>query len=127
MMQSPKILFRKLCYVFNRGFVEVRELVRSGKDDQAHDLADAFEVMPGYLPNWDEESLALIRSHSETYQNNTAQTHSITWRGWTWPTKSSWRRWRVTNSTAPPSTNFSTASARAGSKICLMRRRQQRL
>ena len=68
MPSVPEPLFRKLCFIFHRGFVESRKLARIGSDEQAHDLADAFEVMPGYLPDWDDESLGLIRSHLETYQ-----------------------------------------------------------
>jgi hypothetical protein len=69
-MQSiPEALFRKLCYILHRGFVESRELARMKNDEQAHDLADTFEVMPGYLADWNDESLALIRSHLESYQS----------------------------------------------------------
>ena len=49
--------------------MESRKLARLKHDVQAHDLADTFEVMPGYLPDWDEERLDLIRSHLESYQN----------------------------------------------------------
>jgi hypothetical protein len=69
MKSIPEPLFRKLCYILHRGFVEMRELARVGNHEQAHDLADAFEVIPGYLPDWNDESLELIRSHLEAYQN----------------------------------------------------------
>ena len=68
MRPIPEPLFRKLCFIFHRGFMESRTLARLKNDEQALDLADAFEVMPGYLPDWNEESLGLIRSHLETYQ-----------------------------------------------------------
>ncbi len=69
MQRIPDPLFRKLCFIFHRGFMESRNLARLKNDEQALDLADAFEVMPGYLPDWNGESLALIRSHLECYQN----------------------------------------------------------
>lgn len=68
-MQSiPEPLFRKLCFIFHRGFVESRKLARLKNYGQALDLADTFEVMPGYLPDWRDESLDLIRSCLGTYQ-----------------------------------------------------------
>ena len=69
MQPIPEILFRKICYIFHRGFVESRQLANARRDEQAHDLADAFEPMPGFLPEWSDENLALIRSHLESYQN----------------------------------------------------------
>jgi hypothetical protein len=69
MQRIPEPLFRKLCFIFHRGFMESRKLARLQNDEQALDLADTFEVMPGYLPDWGDESLELIRSHLETYQN----------------------------------------------------------
>lgn len=62
-------LLRKLCYIFHRGFVESRLLALGGQSKQAADLADAFEIMPGYLPDWSEENLAMIRSHLHEYQD----------------------------------------------------------
>jgi hypothetical protein len=69
MRTIPDPLFRKLCYIFHWGFVEARRLARVKRDEQAHDLADAFEIMPGYLPDWNDESLSLIRSHLQDYQS----------------------------------------------------------
>ncbi len=68
MQPIPEILFKKLCFILHRGFVEAR-LLATHKPDQAHDLADAFEIIPGYLPNWQKDSLALIRSHLHDYQD----------------------------------------------------------
>jgi hypothetical protein len=68
MKRLPDVLLRKMCYIFHRGFVEARLLALQKKDEQAHDLADAFEVVPGCLPDWNEESLALVRSYLEPYE-----------------------------------------------------------
>jgi hypothetical protein len=69
MKQIREPLFRKLCFVFHRGFMESRKLARSKNDEQALALADTFEVMPAYLPDWDDERLDLIRSHLKAYQH----------------------------------------------------------
>jgi hypothetical protein len=68
MKPMPDVLFRKLCYILHRGFVEAR-LLATHRPQQAHDLADAFEVIPGHIPDWNDESLALIRSYLQTYQS----------------------------------------------------------
>lgn len=68
MKPIPPVLFKKLCFILHRGFVETR-LLATHRPDQAHDLADAFEIIPGYLPNWGADSLDLIRSHLHEYQD----------------------------------------------------------
>ncbi len=68
MKPIPEVLFKKLCYILHRGFVEAR-LLATHKPEQARDLADAFESTPAYLPNWNAERLALIRSHLSEYQD----------------------------------------------------------
>jgi hypothetical protein len=69
MPSIPDPLFRKLCYILHWGFVEARRRARAGNDEQGHDLADAFEIIPGHIPDWNDESLALIRSYLQTYQS----------------------------------------------------------
>jgi hypothetical protein len=68
----PEILFRKLCYIFHRGFVEARTLARMKDDGRAEYLADTFEVMPTYLTRWDAEMLEGIRSGLAEYQKKYA-------------------------------------------------------
>ena len=55
MKKMPDVLFNKLCYILHRGFVEAR-LLATHRRGQARDLADAFEIIPGYLPNWNAAS-----------------------------------------------------------------------
>ena len=69
MNSIPEALFKKLCFIFHRGFVEARLLALQDKAQQAQDLADAFEIMPGYLPEWNNESLDRIRAHLHEYQD----------------------------------------------------------
>jgi len=68
MKPIPEMMFRKICYILHRAFVQSRMLAGANRNEQAHDLADAFEVVPGCLPNWNDESLALVRSYIEPYQ-----------------------------------------------------------
>jgi hypothetical protein len=64
----PDVLLRKLCYILHRGFVESRRLAQQGQDQQLFDLADAFEPIPGFFPDWNEECLDMVRSNLRTYQ-----------------------------------------------------------
>jgi hypothetical protein len=69
MKPVPDVLFRKICYILHRGFVESRLLALQAKHQQVFDLADALEPIPGFIPDWDEECLDVIRSSLRTYQN----------------------------------------------------------
>ncbi len=61
-------LYRKLCQILHWGFVEARRLACVENHEQGRDLADAFEVIPSYLSDWNDESLGLIRSTLHQYQ-----------------------------------------------------------
>ncbi len=63
---------RRLLYILHRGFVELRMLALNAKHQQAHDLADALEPVPGFLDDWRDEYLDLIRFNLRTYQTNYA-------------------------------------------------------
>ena len=69
MMALPDVMLRKMCYLFHRGFVEARLLALQKKHEQGSDLADAFEIVPECLLDWNEASVALIRSYLEPYEN----------------------------------------------------------
>ena len=68
MKRLPDVLFKKFCFIFHRGFVEARLLALGNQDQQAHDLADAFEYLPGFLPEWEDANLAVIRATLQEYQ-----------------------------------------------------------
>jgi hypothetical protein len=65
-------LQRRLLYILHRGLVEIRLLAKSGQVDQAADLADLLEVIPGWLI---DETKALprreiendLKAHEEKY------------------------------------------------------------
>ena len=69
MKALPELMLRKMCYLFHRGFVEARLLALQKKHEQGSDLADAFEIVPECLLDWNDESVALIRSYLEPYEN----------------------------------------------------------
>jgi hypothetical protein len=68
MITATGVRFRKLCFLLHWGFVESRKLAQRSRTEQHYDLADAFEQIPGFLPEWNEENLDLIRSNLRTYQ-----------------------------------------------------------
>ena len=50
-----------------RGVVETRLLAQAAKHQQAFDLADALEPLPGWLAAWKDEHLDELRDNLETY------------------------------------------------------------
>jgi hypothetical protein len=70
------ILRRKLYLILQRSFVESRKLALAGACQQAYDLADTFEVLPGLLENWQESDLDYVRGALAHYQAKYAQTAS---------------------------------------------------
>jgi hypothetical protein len=61
-------LFRKVCYILHRGFVESRLLASQAKHQQLFDLADAFEQIPSFMTDWNDDCLERLRSNLQTYQ-----------------------------------------------------------
>ena len=62
------MLFQKVCYILHRGFVESRLLALQAKHQQLFDLADAFEQIPGFMADWNDDRLEAIRSNLRIYQ-----------------------------------------------------------
>ena len=69
MPPKSDVLFRKICYILHRGLVESRLLAMQAKHQQLFDLSDALEPIPGFIPDWTEECLDMIRSNLQTYQS----------------------------------------------------------
>jgi hypothetical protein len=67
MSVPPPELLDKLCFVIHRSCVEIRQFVGEGRHDQAVDLADAIEHVPGYLPSWKDEFLIIIIDSFQRY------------------------------------------------------------
>ncbi|VTR99581.1 hypothetical protein [Tuwongella immobilis] len=64
----PAELLEKICFLIHRGCVEIRQFIGEGRPEQAFALADAIEHIPGYLPSWKDEYLAIIADSFQRYQ-----------------------------------------------------------
>jgi hypothetical protein len=62
-------LQRRLLFIVHRGLVEARLLGQAKKHEQLFDLADALEPMPGYMDNWDDRHLEIIRFNLMKYRD----------------------------------------------------------
>lgn len=68
MKNIPKIWFQKICLILQRSLVETRNLALNHESKQIHDLADALEILPSMLAQWEEKNLPRIRDAIATYQ-----------------------------------------------------------
>ena len=59
---------RRLLFIIHRAWVESRLLCMAGRVDQARDLADALELVPGAILRPRAEDLAVIRFSLGDYQ-----------------------------------------------------------
>jgi hypothetical protein len=50
--------------------VEARMLAHAEKHKQLFDLLDAFESLPGYMDNWNDKQLDIIKFNINIYRNN---------------------------------------------------------
>ena len=62
-------LQRRLLFIVHRGLVEARLLAQAKKHEQLFDLADALEPVPGYMDNWDDRHLEIIRFNLKKYRD----------------------------------------------------------
>lgn len=62
-------LQRRLLFIIHRGLVEARLLAQAKKPEQVFDLADALEPIPGYMDNWDDRYLEIIRFNLKKYRD----------------------------------------------------------
>jgi hypothetical protein len=69
MKEPPENIKLRLLFILHRGFVEARLLAGGNKTQQVFDLADALELIPGMLKNWQEGDLERVRSLLKTYQD----------------------------------------------------------
>jgi hypothetical protein len=67
MKEPPDDIKIRLLFILHRGFVEARLLAQADKDRQIFDLADALELIPGMLKNWQDGDLERVRSLLKTY------------------------------------------------------------
>ena len=69
MKQPTDDIKLRLLFILHRGFVETRLLTQANKGRQIFDLADALELIPGMLKNWQDGDLERVRSLLKTYQD----------------------------------------------------------
>ena len=62
-------LQRRLLFIIHRGLVEARLLAQAKKHEQLFELTDTLEPVPGYMDNWDERHLELIRFNLQKYRD----------------------------------------------------------
>ena len=68
MKEPPDQIKRRLLFILHQAFVEARLLALAKKHEQLHDLADAMELIPGMMKDWNESRLGEIRELLKTYQ-----------------------------------------------------------
>jgi len=69
MKEPPEDIKLRLLFILHRAFVEARLLAGGNKGRQVCDLADALELIPGMLKNWQDGDLERVRSLLKTYQD----------------------------------------------------------
>jgi hypothetical protein len=55
---------------------DLRYIAREGKAQQAYDLADTLENIPGLLVEWNEESITRVKTQLVAYENKYKETIS---------------------------------------------------
>lgn len=69
----PADLLHRILFVLHEGLSDLRYMARDGKTQQAYDLADTLENIPGFLVNWEETNLQQIKKQLELYQRKYKQ------------------------------------------------------
>lgn len=69
-MKTPNAdILLRILYVLHEGLSDLRYLARDGKHEQASDLADTLENIPGFLANWKDEHIEQIEKQLRSYQS----------------------------------------------------------
>ena len=64
----PSDILQRLLFILHRGLSDLRYIARDGKTEQAYDLADTLENIPGYMVNWESSYFEQIKNQLERYQ-----------------------------------------------------------
>ena len=59
----------RLLYILHRGLTEIRNLALNSGNEQIADLADALEILPGMIENWNQEQSEMAHFVLQAYQN----------------------------------------------------------
>lgn len=68
MVAQQEVLFKKLYYILHHSLVDARNAALAKDHEKVYDLADAFEIVPGFMAQWEDEHLELIRDILSRYQ-----------------------------------------------------------
>ena len=68
-MKAPDDILHRLLLILHRGVSDIGYLAKDGKKEQAFDLADALENVPGFLANWEPQHFEQIKRQLEKYQS----------------------------------------------------------
>ena len=68
MKTPPTEILHPLLYILHRGLSDLRYIARDNKNEQAYELADTLENIPGFLTNWEPHYLDQIQAQLERYQ-----------------------------------------------------------
>ncbi len=63
MNEPPEDTRLRLLFILHRGLVEIRLLAGANRSQQAFDLADALELIPGMLKDWHDGDIS--RRHAD--------------------------------------------------------------
>jgi hypothetical protein len=69
MNASEQELRKRLLYILHLGFTEIRNLAHGAGNEQIADLADAKEILPGFVDRCSEEDLEMVRFVLKNYQD----------------------------------------------------------
>jgi hypothetical protein len=59
----------QLLYILHRGLTEIRNLALNSGQEQIADLADALEIVPGMVENWNNEHSEMAHFVLQNYQS----------------------------------------------------------
>jgi len=59
----------RLLYILHRGLTEIRNLALDSGQGQIADLADALEILPGMVENWNDDKSEMAHFVLQNYQS----------------------------------------------------------
>jgi hypothetical protein len=59
----------QLLYILHRGLTEIRNLALASGQEQIADLADALEILPGMIENWNNDQSEMAHFVLQAYQS----------------------------------------------------------
>ena len=68
MKLPPDDIVQRVLYVLHLGLSDLRYLAKAGKTEQAYDLGDTLENIPGFLVQWEDGHLERIKMQFQNYR-----------------------------------------------------------